>query len=139
MPDIMFFEDQEQAPRLPEKVEIVEMQARPLPDGRRVVVQVTLTPFIEQPSFDVTLLRPDGTPEHTLSVVHAMERTTALTMHLRRPDPAPEYIARVELVREGRLLQTLEMRFTVPQATGPEQQPRSDKPSSRRGDEDGNR
>ena len=123
MPDITFFQDQDETPRLPDQVEIVEIQARPLPDGRRVVVQVTLTPFIEPPSFDVTLLRPDGTPEHTLSVVHAMERTTVLTLHLRRPDPAPEYIARVELVHEGRLLQTRQVRFTVPQATGPQQQP----------------
>ena len=121
MPDIMFFEDEDETPRLPDQVEIVEVQARPLPDGRRVFVQVTLTPFIEHPSFDVTLLRPDGAHERTLSVVHAMERTTALTMHLSGPDPAPEYVARVELVHEGQLLQTRHARFSMPQATGPEQ------------------
>lgn len=119
MPDILFFEDEEQAPCLPEEVEIVEVQVHPLPDGRRVVVQVTCTPFVESPSFDVTLLRPDGTEERALSVVSAMERTTALTMHLSRPDPAPEYIVCVDLVHAGRVLQTREVRFSMPSGTVP--------------------
>ncbi len=119
MSDILFFEDDEQVPRLPEEVEIVKVQAHPLPDGRRVVVQVTLTPFVEYPSFDVTLLRLDGTEERVLSVVSAMERTTALTMHLSRPDPALEYIARVALVHDGRVLQTREVRFSVPSGAVP--------------------
>ena len=114
MPDIMFFEDEEETPRLPEAVEIVEVQVHPLPDGRRIVVQVTLTPFVEYPSFDVTLLRPDGMEERALSVVSTMERTIAITMHLSRPDLAPEYIVRVELVHAGQVLQTREARFAVP-------------------------
>jgi len=113
LPDIMFFEDEDEAPRLPEEVEIVEVQVRPLPDGRRVAVQVTLTPFVEYPSFDVTILRPDGTEERTLSVVSAMERTTVLTMHLSRPDWVPEYVARVELVHDGAVLRTRELRFSM--------------------------
>lgn len=114
MPDILFFEDEDERPRSPDQVEIVEVQVHPLPDGRRVVVQVTLTPFVGHPSFDVMLLRADGAKERTLSVVSAMERTTALTMHLSRPDLSPEYTARVELVHEGAVLQTREMRFTLP-------------------------
>ena len=114
MPDILFFEDEDEIPRPPDQVEIVEVQVHALPDGRRVVVQVTLTPFVEYPSFDVTLLRADGTEERTLSVVSTMERTTALTLHLSRPDRSPEYTARVELVHEGAVLQTYEVRFTFP-------------------------
>ena len=113
MPDIMFFEDEDEAPRLPGEVEIVEVQVRPLPDGRRVAVQVTLTPFVEYPSFDVTILRPDGTEERTLSVVSVMERTTVLTMHLSQPDLAPEYVVRVELLHQGVVHQTREARFSV--------------------------
>jgi hypothetical protein len=114
VPDIFFFQDEDEAPRPPERVEIVEMQVHPLPDGRRVVVQVTLTPFIEYPSFDLTLLRPDGTEERSLSVVSTMERTTALTMHMARPDPTLAYTARVALTHEGRVLQTREASFAVP-------------------------
>ena len=114
MPDIMFFEDEDEAPRLPHAVEIIEVQVRPLPDGRRVVIQVALTPFVESPSFDVTIWRPDGTAERTLSVVSTMDRMNTLTMHLSRPDQLPEYIARVELLHGGVVLQTRDVRFSMP-------------------------
>ena len=113
LPDIMFFEDEDEAPRLPHEVEITEVQVRPLPDGRRVVIQVALTPFIETPSFDVTLLRPDGTTERTLSVVSTMDRMNTLTMHLRRPERLVEYIARVELLHGGAVLQTRDVHFSM--------------------------
>ncbi len=114
LPDIMFFEDEDEAPRLPREVEITEVQARPLADGRRVVIQVALTPFIESPSFDVTILRSDGTTERTLSVVAAMDRINTLTVHLKRPDRPLEYIARVELIHAGLVLQTRDVRFSLP-------------------------
>jgi hypothetical protein len=114
VPDIMFFEDEDEAPRPPHQVEITEVQVRPLPDGRRVVIQVTLTPFVEYPSFDVTILRPNGAVERTLSVISAMERTNTLTIHLSQPDRAPEYTARVELVYNGAVLQARDVRFAVP-------------------------
>ena len=117
LPDILFFEDEDEAPRLPHKVEITEVQVRPLPDGRRVVIQVALTPFVESPSFDVTILRPDGTAERTLSVVSTMDRMNTLTMHLTRPERLPEYVARVELVHAGAVLQTREVRFSLPAKT----------------------
>ena len=113
----MFFEDEDEAPRLPQEVEITEVQVRPLPDGRRVVIQVVLTPFVESPSFDVTILRPDGTTERTLSVVSTMDRMNTLTMHLSRPDRLPEYMARVELVHGGQVLQTRDVRFVMPAKT----------------------
>ena len=114
LPGILFFEDEHEAPRLPHEVEITEVQVRPLPDGRRVVIQVALTPFIESPSFDVTILRPDGTAERTLSVISTMDRMNTLTMHLTRPERLPEYVARVELVHAGAVLQTREVRFSMP-------------------------
>ncbi len=114
MHDIMFFEDEENLARLPPDVRITQVQVRPLPDGKRVVVQVTLTPFIEQPSFDVTLLRPDGNVERSVSVISAMDRTNSLTLHLSRPERASEYIARIDLIHEGAVLQTRQVRFSVP-------------------------
>jgi hypothetical protein len=114
LPDILFFEDEDEAPRLPHQVEITEVQVRPLPDGRRIVIQVALTPFVESPSFDVTLLRPDGTAERTLSVVSTMDRMNTVTMHLSRPERLPEYVARVELMHAGAVLQTRDVRFSMP-------------------------
>jgi hypothetical protein len=110
----MFFEDEDEAPRLPHAVEIIEVQVRPLPDGRRVVIQVALTPFVESPSFDVTILQPDGTTERTLSVVSTMDRMNTLTMHLSQPERASEYTARIDLIHDGTVLQTRQVRFSVP-------------------------
>jgi hypothetical protein len=114
VPDIMFFEDEEETPRPPHQVEIIDVQVRPLTDGRLVVIQVTLTPFVEYPSFDVTILRPDGAVERTLSVISAMERTNTLTMHLSQSERAPAYIARVELIYKGAVLQARDVSFVVP-------------------------
>ena len=114
MPDIMFFEDEENKSRLPPDVRITQVLVRPLPDGKRVAVQVTLTPFVEQPSFDVTLLRPDGSVERCVSVISAMDRTNTLTMHLSQPERAPEYTARIDLIHDGTVLQTSTVRFSVP-------------------------
>jgi len=128
VPDIMFFEDQEAPPRLPPAVRVTEVRVRPLPDGKRVVVHVTLTPFVENPSFDVTLLRltgapedaPSGLAERTTSVVHALDRTSTLTMHLGRRERATEYVARVELIHQGATLQVYDERFTLPAADSAE-------------------
>jgi len=114
MHDIMFFEDEENLARLPPDVRITQVQVRPLPDGKRVAVQVTLTPFVEQPSFDVTLLRPDGNVECSVSVISAMDRTNTLTLHLSRPERTSEYTARVDLIHDGTVLQTRQVRFSVP-------------------------
>jgi hypothetical protein len=113
VPELMFFEDEEQSLRPPRQVEITEAHVRPLPDGRRIVVQVTLTPFVEPPSFDVTILRPDGAVERTLSVIGATKRTNAVTMHLSQPGLADEYTARVELFHEGIVLQAREVHFAA--------------------------
>ncbi len=110
----MFFQDEDETPRLPHQVEITDVQARPLPDGRRVLVQVTLTPFVENPTFDVTILRPDGELERSLSVVSAMDRTSTLTMHLRGAPGAGGYIARVELYHDQAVLQTRDVHFAMP-------------------------
>ena len=114
MHDIMFFEDEENQSRLPPDVRITQVQVRPLPDRKRVAVQVTLTPFIEQPSFDVTLLRSDGSVERSVSVVSAMDRTNTLTLHLSQPEHAREYTARIDLIHDGTVLQTREVHFSVP-------------------------
>jgi hypothetical protein len=113
VPELMFFEDEKETLRPPRQVEITEAHVRPLPDGRRIVVQVTLTPFVEPPSFDVTILRPDGAVERTLSVIGATKRTNAVTMHLSQPGLADEYTARVELFHEGIVLQAREVHFAA--------------------------
>lgn len=92
-----FFDDPEETSRPPDEVRITEVRVEPLPDGRRVVVSVKLTPFLQKPDFDVTILR-DGNEVRSLSVVGAMQPEVQLTMHLPAA-PNGSYVARVDLLR----------------------------------------
>ncbi len=94
---IHFFDISDESPRPLEDVRIKNVRAEVMPDGRRVVVSVDLTPFFEKPSFDVTLLR-DGVEERSTSVVGAMHANAQLTMHLPSGDPSGHYTARVDLL-----------------------------------------
>lgn len=106
-----FFDDPDTIPLPPEQVRITEVRAEPMPDGRRVIVTVRLTPFLRKPDFDVTLLR-DGVEERSTSVVGAMHPEAQFTMHLPA-NPAGSYTARVDLLREDGIQQTEEVAFEV--------------------------
>jgi hypothetical protein len=107
---LSFFDDPDEAPRPPAEVRITDVRVDLLPDGRRVVVSIELTPFFEKPDLDVTLVR-DGVEERSLSVVGAMQPQMQLTMHLPSTNPSGSYRARIDLLREGRIQQTASVVF----------------------------
>jgi hypothetical protein len=106
-----FFDDPDDALRPPDQVRIAEVRVDPLSDNRRVVVTVKLTPFLQKPSFDVTLLR-NGREERSLSVVGAMHPETQLTMHLP-PGAAGAYEARVDLLLDGGVQHSQTVAFEI--------------------------
>jgi len=114
---MMFFADETEVPLPPREVRITEVQVRPAPDGRRVALLITLTPFLEYPNLEVVLYRPDGDEERSLTVVGTMDRQLALTMHVKQPMPG-EYRARVDLIHEGEVLQTQQITFSLPEPIG---------------------
>lgn len=110
---IQFFDVSDESSRPLEEVRIQSIRAEVMPDGRRVIVSVDLTPFFEKPSFDVTLLR-DGVEERSTSVVGAMHANAQLTMHLPPGDPSGRYIARVDLLDNDSIVrQTESVSFEV--------------------------
>jgi hypothetical protein len=114
--NVHFFDTSSDSPRPLEEVRIQEVRADLLPDGRRVVISLTLTPCFEKPNIDVTLLR-DGVEERTLSVIGAMDNDMQLTLHLPAGDASGAYTARVDLVRDAAVQQTATIAFEVPRAT----------------------
>ncbi len=106
-----FFDDPDEALRPPDEVRITEVRVDPLPDGRRVVVSVKLTPFLQKPDFDVTLLR-EGREERSLSVVGAMQPDVQLTMHLPA-QPRGSYLARIDLLGNDGIRQSETVAFKV--------------------------
>ncbi len=112
---IHFFDTSDETPRPLEDVRITRVHVEVMPDNRRVLVSVDLTPFFEKPSFDVTLLR-DGVEERATSVVGAMSPQVQLTMHLPPGDPGGSYVARVDLLNvDATVLQAESVSFEVPQ------------------------
>ena len=114
---MMFFADEAEVPLPPREVRIIQVEARPAPDGRRVALLITLTPFLEYPSLEVVLYRPDGEEERSLTVVGTMERHLALTLHVKQPLPGA-YNARIDLIYEGEVLQTQKIAFSLPELIG---------------------
>lgn len=103
---MMFFADEAEVPLPPREVRITEVTAQPAPDGRRVALHITLTPFLEYPNLEVTLFRPDGDEERSLTIVGTMERRLALTLHIKQPEPGGQYRAQIDLMHDGAVLQT---------------------------------
>ncbi len=110
--NISFFDNPDEIPLPPDDVRITEVRVDPLPDGRRVVVSVKLTPFVEKPDLDVTLLR-GGVEERSLSLVGAMQPQLQLTMHLPEGDPSGSYTARIDLLHDGEIRQSETAAFEV--------------------------
>jgi hypothetical protein len=109
---MMFFADDDEVPLTPKEVRIVAAGAQPAPDGRRVALSITLTPFLECPNLEVVLYRPDGEEECSLSVIGTPERSLLLTLHVKQPQPG-DYRARIDLMYDGEVLQTQDVIFSL--------------------------
>ncbi|HLF28521.1 MAG TPA: hypothetical protein VJG32_19475 [Anaerolineae bacterium] len=110
--NIHFFDNLDDGPHPTEAVRITDVRADLLPDRRRVVVTVNLTPFFEKPNLDVTLLRA-GEEVRSLSVIGAMQPEMQLTLHLPAGDVRGSYTAQVDLVHEAKVQQTETVAFEV--------------------------
>ncbi len=79
----IFFQDPDDAPVPPEEVRIREFSASPYPDGRRVRIQLEVTPFLKRPSGEILLKNADGIVIASANIIETMTRKMELTLHLR--------------------------------------------------------
>lgn len=79
------------------EVRIERLEAEPSPDGRRIKVQITVTPFREQPNFEIALY--DAAQRHVAgtTVIAAMNFRLEFTLHLRGVPAPGEYTLRADL------------------------------------------
>jgi len=96
MDDIEFVEPDE-IPQPPEVVKIESLNARVYPDGRRVRLDVKVTPFLERPNLSFTITNAEGREVASMAVVESMDFKFEMTAHLRGPQPEGQYIVRGEL------------------------------------------
>lgn len=89
------FVEPEDVPRPKEEVAIRRLAARPYPDGRRVRLDVGLTPFLERPNLEFEAFNAHGESVGTIAVIESMDAEFELTLHLRGPDPQGEHTLRL--------------------------------------------
>jgi hypothetical protein len=67
----------------PEETHITALSVEPYPDGRRLHVNIEMTPFQQRPHLDITLNNGNGDEVATASVVEPMTFKIEFTMHIR--------------------------------------------------------
>jgi hypothetical protein len=77
--------DSSDVPVPPEDVRIRGLQVMPLSDGRRLRVEIELTPFQKPPTIDVTIENARGVELASTSVIEAMTPQMSFMMHLNAP------------------------------------------------------
>ncbi len=96
MDEVEFFEPEE-IPQPPEAVKIESLAARVYPDGRRVRLDIQLTPFLERPNLEFSITDSEGHEVAALSVIESMDAHFEMTAHLRGPQPVGRYTLHGEL------------------------------------------
>lgn len=87
----LFFANSDDVPLPPDKVEIRELSAEPLKDGRRVTVTFELTPFQQRPNIEILVTNQDNKPVGSFSVVEAIDHKMSFTLHIRESNPQGIY------------------------------------------------
>lgn len=67
----------------PEETRITSLSAEPYPDGRRLRVNIEMTPFQQRPHLEITLNNGDGDEVASASVVEPITWKIEFTMHIR--------------------------------------------------------
>lgn len=67
----------------PEETKITMLTAKPRPDGRRVLVNIAITPFQKRPSLQVTLQNANGEEVASTSILDTMGFKLQFTMHIQ--------------------------------------------------------
>jgi hypothetical protein len=78
-----FFPEDNLVRATPEETHITSLSAEPYPDGRRLHVNIEMTPFQQRPHLDVTITNGNGDEIASANVVEPMTFKIEFTMHLR--------------------------------------------------------
>ena len=85
------FHDPNQVPVPPDQTRIRALSAEAWPDGRRIAVDVELTPFQQRPDLHVSIRDADGLEVASVAAMQIRQTQIGFTMHLRQPDTRGEY------------------------------------------------
>jgi hypothetical protein len=78
-----FFPEDNLTRSLPQETRITSLNAEIYPDGRRLRVNLEITPFQKRPTIEVTLHNSSGDEIASTSIVEPLSWKLEFTMHLR--------------------------------------------------------
>jgi len=91
------FHDPSDSPLPPDRVRIRALSAEPWPDGRRVAVEVQLTPFQQRPNLHLSILDAQGREVASVGAMQILQKQIGFTLHLRQPETRGRYIVTAQL------------------------------------------
>jgi hypothetical protein len=78
-----FFPEDNLTRATPEETSINSLSAQPYPDGRRLRVNIEITPFQKRPYIEVSLNNSNGDEVASTNIVEPMSWKLEFTMHIR--------------------------------------------------------
>ncbi|MBP6177193.1 MAG: hypothetical protein KA473_04885 [Anaerolineales bacterium] len=78
-----FLPEDNLARAVPEETKINALSAKPYPDGRRLRVNMEVTPFQKRPYIEVILTNADGDEVASTNIVEPLSWKLEFTMHIR--------------------------------------------------------
>ncbi|MCS7350532.1 MAG: CoA-binding protein [Anaerolineae bacterium] len=91
------------------------LRATPMPDGRRVVVELELPLSSHPPELELILYNEQGEEVHSMAVMGVMELRPTYVLHLRRPDPGARYRVEARLLGKDVLLDRQQVEVVIPE------------------------
>jgi hypothetical protein len=116
--NLSFFPDPNLAPKPREEIQLESLDLTPYPDGRRVKVDLAITPFMpmDRPSLEISVTDEDENLVASLSVVETNTHALNLTVHLKTAEqPKGRYTFRVDLYYEQHIQHSLHQTIHLPQ------------------------
>ncbi len=105
----------ERNPHPTESPRIHALRATPMPDGRRVVVELELAPSPQPPELELILYNERGEEVHSMAVMGVMDFHPTYVLHLRQPDPGARYRVEARLLGKDALLDRQQVEVIIPE------------------------
>src|SRR5688572_13013246 len=106
---------------VPEETKIIAFSAKSYPDGRRVLVNMEVTPFQKRPNINVTLYNANGEEVASTSILETLTWKLEFTMHVRGEIQNPYTLIGKLYYLDGPSAEPLEISLDVVQS--PDYQP----------------
>jgi hypothetical protein len=91
------FHNSSQVPLPPGETRIRALSAEPWPDGRRVAVDVQITPFQQRPDLRIHIYDAQNQKVASMGAIQILQHQIGFTLHLRHAQTSGKYRVVVDL------------------------------------------